>query len=240
MEQSCPPSSTFSQRASSTNVRQPVSCEPCRNRKIKCSRTRPVCDTCRRRGCAHRCVYKGYRDEDEDHLYSPSNDELLKRINNLERLLRQQTSGSASNFGTISEGQLNNATRSSPDAGQEFHPSPESLVSESSPRSVITPAQPSSARYGILTLTSDGNVRYEPRTSQWSSVLANTTLSVATPEFHDQDGTAMSCGFPFSASPISSLDEILQILPPMQQCNYLKDQYFRVFSPVRIFSFSIF
>ncbi|KAK0119361.1 hypothetical protein ONS95_010813 [Cadophora gregata] len=231
MEQSHPQTTTSSQHMNlhTANIRQPISCEPCRHRKIKCSRTKPICETCRRRGCSHKCVYKGSRDEEETSFESPSNAELLKRISNLEQLLRQHTNASAPN--APSEIQFVNRIQSPPDAGQIFQLSPESLVSEPSTQPSVTSTQ-SSARFGVLTSTPEGDVRYEPRTSQWTSVLANTALSIATPSLDDGEQDVVPFGFPFSSTPFTSLDEILLLLPPMQQCDYLKDQYFTVFSPL--------
>lgn len=212
------------------SVRQPVSCEPCRHRKIKCSRTRPFCDTCRRRGCVNRCVYKGTRDTDVTLPQSSSNAELLNRINNLEQLLRQHTNVTAGG----NDGQLSDSIPSPLDSGQNSQLSPESLESEPSYRSAVFSRHSSSTGHGFLTSTPEGNLRYEPRTSQWTSVLANTNLSIATPSLEDQDSTGMSFGFPFEASAVSTIDEIQLTIPPMQQCDYLKNQYFAVFSPVRV------
>ncbi|KAH7411512.1 hypothetical protein BKA64DRAFT_663617 [Cadophora sp. MPI-SDFR-AT-0126] len=232
MELSYSQNSTSSERLQSLpmNVRQPLSCEPCRRRKIKCSRTRPICDTCRRRGCTHKCVYKGSGDAEEPLPQNALSNELLERISNLEQLLRQHTNSSASN--RTSDEQINNSIQSRPDISQASQLSPESLVSEPSTGPSFASAQSSSNGFGVLTSTPEGYVRYEPRTSQWISVLANTTLSIATPNLHEQDEPTISSGFPFSTSPVISLDEILLILPPMQQCDYLKNQYFRVFSPL--------
>lgn len=85
-------SKTASRTAAS--VRQPVSCEPCRRRKIKCSRTQPPCTTCQRRGCASSCVYAGRHDVPVNHSGSSSlaNEELLARITNLENILTKKAS----------------------------------------------------------------------------------------------------------------------------------------------------
>ncbi|KAH7355451.1 hypothetical protein BKA65DRAFT_498437 [Rhexocercosporidium sp. MPI-PUGE-AT-0058] len=232
MEQQYPYTSISSHRASSlipANVRQPISCEPCRHRKIKCSRTRPACDTCRRRGFVNRCVYKGSQGNDTLLPHSSSNDELLIRINNLEQLLRQNTDIS---LRPPSDGQINNSVTSPFENGQNSQLSPDSLLSEPSSQPAGFSEQPTSTGYGVLTSTPEGNVRYEPRTSQWTSVLANTGLSIAAPSLDDPNDPGISSGFPFDSSVASSIDEILFILPPMQQCDYLKKQYFSVFSPL--------
>jgi hypothetical protein len=209
------------------SVRQPVSCEPCRHRKIKCSRTKPTCETCQRRRCADRCVYKNARDGDSSNFSVSSNDELLNRISILEHLLEKHTGaqipGRNENYSMISS--------SSMKMGQNSQLSPESLISESTNQSYPTEYQ-TPVSGGVLTSTSSGNVRYEPRSSQWTSVLANTNLSIETPSLEDQENSGITWGFPFTNTIVPSTDELLSLLPPMQQCGYLKNQYFAVFSPV--------
>ncbi|KAG4437053.1 hypothetical protein IFR05_007467 [Cadophora sp. M221] len=173
----------------------------------------------------NRCVYKGSRETDAPRPQSSSNEELLNRVNNLEQLLKNHTDVSNNK-------QINNSIPSPLESVQSSQLSPESLVSEPSSQSAAFSDQPTPAKYGVLTSTAEGDVRYEPRTSQWTSVLANTSLSIATPSLDDPDDSGMSFGFPFKASSVSSIDEILSILPPMQQCDYLKNQYFSVFSPL--------
>jgi hypothetical protein len=211
------------------NVRQPVSCEPCRHRKIKCSRTRPYCETCRRRGCVDRCVYKGSRDSEPSMSGSSSNgnDELLSRISNLEKLLRKHTGTDIPNGNGVASSMLSPPT----EFGQNSHLSPESLLSELSSHTYSSNC-PSSQRVGVLTSTINGNVRYEPKSSRWTSVLANTNLSLNTPSMEDSDEASSTFGFPFTTLATSSVDALLALLPPVQQCDYLKDRYFTVFSPV--------
>lgn len=211
------------------SVRQPVSCEPCRRRKIKCSRTRPPCETCRRRGCADDCSYKvDSRYEPSQATVMTSNDELLERISNLENLLRKQASAQ------IPDVVAGNVTPilSPMETRHTFQPSPSSLTSVSSSHLTCSSNSPHSREVGVLTSSINGDVRYEPQSSQWTSVLANTNLSIATPSFEDQEDSGTLFGFPFHASPVSSMEELLSILPPTQQCDKLKDRYFTVFSPV--------
>lgn len=40
-----------------------LSCVPCRVRKIKCDRTLPICESCKRRGLAHKCNWGDERDD---------------------------------------------------------------------------------------------------------------------------------------------------------------------------------
>lgn len=46
-----------------TRRRLHLNCEPCRVRKIRCTRELPACDACVRRGIAHKCRYEDERDQ---------------------------------------------------------------------------------------------------------------------------------------------------------------------------------
>lgn len=207
---------------SSGNVRQPVSCEPCRKRKIKCSRTHPPCDTCRRRRCAESCLYKAQHDGQPATPSTVVNQDLLTRISNLEQMLRKHTELAADEC----------AVQNTPVIAEHQHTSqlsPESLTSEN--LSYLTPPDERPQPVGHLKTSPSGNIQYQPQRSQWTSVLANTNLSIGTPSLDDQDTEDFSTGFPLSSSP-SSTGDLLSLLPPVQQCERLKNTYFAVFSPV--------
>lgn len=208
------------------SARQSVSCEPCRQRKIKCSRTKPVCDTCQRRRCVDRCVYKSVRDGDIASYTTSPNEDLLNRISNLEQLLGKYTGAE------IPARVEDYSMMPSPpvEMGQNSQLSPDSLVSDNAHQTF--PSDYQSPLSGVLTSTPSGNVQYEPRSSQWTSVLANTNLSIDTPSLDDHEDSSITFGFPFVDTTAPSCDELLSLLPPMQQCDYLKNQYFAVFSPV--------
>lgn len=213
------------------SVRQPVSCEPCRRRKIKCSRSRPPCDTCRRRRCPDSCVYKAPRDSSPLIQDYNSNSELLDRISNLENLLRKHTSAVAKPLPGGAE-KFTGQIRSPPiEPGPLFQPSPESLISESA-STQISNESTSSRGVGALSTCQNGNVRYQPHSSQWRSILANTHFSIGTPSLEDSDESRLEIGFPFTTAASPSEEELLSILPPAQHCDYLKERYFTVFSPV--------
>jgi hypothetical protein len=71
-----------------TTPRQPLSCENCRKRKIKCQSGQVPCATCVKRGHAQTCYYK--RNADVPQHSHPNESELLHRVRNLEDLLKQQ------------------------------------------------------------------------------------------------------------------------------------------------------
>ncbi|OLL21951.1 putative transcriptional regulatory protein [Neolecta irregularis DAH-3] len=66
--------------------RAAVSCVPCRNRKIKCSRQQP-CESCTGRGHPDECIFKK-TDSAAEVTRDDINIILLKRVENLEGLLR--------------------------------------------------------------------------------------------------------------------------------------------------------
>jgi hypothetical protein len=156
-------SRTASERAA--RIRQPVSCEPCRKRKIRCSRTRPPCDTCRRRRCMESCYYPGAGGQDTGAFQSAPPDinaTLEARISNLENMLRQHNQVPVEN-----DGVLGNSRWSPPiEAHQPYGLSPDSLADMSqisySPAPTPLPLQ----HIGSLVTSSSGNVRYEPQASQ--------------------------------------------------------------------------
>ncbi|KAK8093990.1 fungal-specific transcription factor domain-containing protein [Apiospora hydei] len=72
--------------------RPPVSCEPCRTRKLKCNRSSP-CDACAKRGKSTACVYapNAGRARSEPNRHRDMKD----RLNNLERLVSSLLTGEA-------------------------------------------------------------------------------------------------------------------------------------------------
>ena len=216
-------------RGSPSCVRQPVSCEPCRRRKIKCSRTRPPCDTCLRRGCTDNCIYLGNREDSASAVLTDPNQELLNRISNLESLLRKHTGEQIPHTSPeIAAPMLSPPSESIQPFG--FSPltsTPESYIRHSQTSEGLSPHS-----FGVLRTSSGGNVSYEPRSSQWTSVLANTSLSTTEPSLGNPEDSTDMIGFPLATSATSTLEELLSLLPPIQQCDYLKNTYFSVFSPV--------
>lgn len=161
--------------AAAHSIRQPVSCEPCRRRKIKCSRERAPCSTCRRRQCPESCIYLGTKDVPEP------NRELLARIDNLEDMLRKHTEAAQSarpvdapqdsHFSPV-PAPVSRPLLSPPfESAQQtsFGLSPESLnldvMSASSTASVYSRVN-SGGQRGSLRSSANGNVQYEPHGAQ--------------------------------------------------------------------------
>ncbi|EPS29180.1 hypothetical protein PDE_04129 [Penicillium oxalicum 114-2] len=212
---------TSSSRA--TGKRLPISCQACRNRKIRCSRDGRPCQTCTRRGLgAEDCIYLGQprlSAEQTAPADATVQKELLARIRNLEALLQRQVN---SQSGTPTEGA---SPLEAPSATGSFTESELGISLEAWSRSL-------SGNIGTLQTSQSGHVRYVPLASQWESVVAKSSaadcLRGSDAETADEDDLQI----PFAQNGNVSRTEILALLPPGRHCDSLKEVYFEVFSPV--------
>ena len=182
--------------------RQPVSCEICRKRKIRCFGGRTPCDTCVRRGFASSCHY--LRERPLTPTASTSrDDELLERMARLEDLLRQHL--------------VPVSTPSYPLDGVD---------GRSWTETTDLPAQQlKTEAAGAILVSDSGYVRFVPAMHLPDSSVVNQLLEpAASPD--------VSAGFPFFSDASISRQTLLDSLPPTRQCEELKAVFFEVFSPV--------
>ncbi|KAL3471424.1 hypothetical protein BJX99DRAFT_266743 [Aspergillus californicus] len=202
--------------------RLPVSCEPCRVRKIRCPRDTPPCGTCvRRHVAADQCVYstrerapissQRQRNQSQgndvasldSHVRPSSHDpaaersaDLVNRIEKLEQLLHAKNQ-------------------------QDTAPDPE-LVERG-------PEPP--AGTGTLISSTSGHVRFLPMTSGWRIVhRAAQEGSLLSPENTITD--TPSGPYPFGEHDTENRPNLLAKLPPTNYCDQLKDVYFQSFAPL--------
>jgi hypothetical protein len=225
-----------------TNRRLPISCEPCRARKIRCSRTRSppgTCGSCLRRGIPpSQCIYLRQINHQSQLNPHPQNgpassneginEELLSRIRTLEELVSTHMHSSPSRGPSALPTPMTPSTdpSQSHSNANEWPP----VVQESSP--LVFPPDPPQM-VGTLVTSKSGHVRYSPRTSQWDSVLDGSQVSVEARTSYEE-----SCSpdkFPFDLNPTARIDDFLMILPPISQCDELKSVFFQAFAPVRSF-----
>jgi hypothetical protein len=220
----------------STNTpskRLPISCEPCRKRKIKCPRDRRPCQTCTRRGLhADECIYLGRpRLSSEQALGATDGgvqQELLDRIRNLEDLLQKQI------------GSQMQQSRNSP-------VSPPSTVASSVTKSSAPPSEAAvdstsagsalyyaSGNVGCLKVDPSGHVRYVPVASQWNSVFARAPGSDGLDSFGDDLLDDSEFDMNLFGKGKKTRKELIAMLPPGPYCNALTEVYFHVFSPVGV------
>jgi hypothetical protein len=155
-----------------------------------------------------------------------NNEELLSRIRNLEELVSTHMHTTSPRGPSA----LPTPVTPSTDPPQShLHPNEWQLVVQESSPLVFPPDPPQMA--GILNISRSGHVRYEPRTSQWNSVLEGSQVAVEARTSYEDPSA--SDNFPFDLNPTARIDDFLMILPPISQCDELKAVFFRVFSTVR-------
>ena len=189
-----------------TTPRQPLSCENCRKRRIKCEsedQAKVPCSTCVRRGYAQSCYYKKVAGAAQVADTSTEN-ELLHRIRNLEDLLKQQIAQSTQSPSAFSQGK-------------------ESSRSDGTSPSVPTIYKP--RHVGSIITSPDGYQYFSPRASNLNTNLVPELVSAV-------PAPTCATNFPFTPNVMTSRSALLEILPPLQQCDELKSVFFEVFSPV--------
>lgn len=223
--------------APSTTRRMPLSCEPCRERKIRCPRRindgSGPCGTCTRRGIPpSECIYlrdiigrRNTRRIGESSSYQADNSELMERIARLERLLQSRVkTGTADAFEHSSLSHL-----PSPDSVLQSALYTESADGTSSFSNF--PTRPSERLpYGVLRRTEAGYERYVPSVASSSSALWSNPMSRQLET--EIDDYSKENEMPFSTTSKTTQD-FLDTLPPVSQCDRLKGIYFAVFAPVR-------
>jgi hypothetical protein len=219
------------------NRRLPISCEPCRARKIRCSRTRSspgACGSCLRRGISpSRCIYlrqtthQSQLQDERPTSNGGNSEELLSRIRILEKFVSTHVQTSSPR----GQSALQTPVTPSTDPPQS-HSNPNEwppVVQETS--LLVFPPDPPQL-VGTLNISKSGHVRYEPRNSQWNSVLEGSQAAVEAQTRYEDP--CASDNFPFDLNPTARIDDFLMILPPISQCDELKAVFFRVFATVRI------
>lgn len=188
--------------------RLPISCEPCRVRKIRCNQPRgpPPCAACVRRGLASRCQYADRHQTMSptpqyvppspasersalDTAASLSNKDLAARVANLEALVQAQATGA-----------------------------------QTSPGRQIPPC---AKVRGVLSTSDSGHVRFIPSTK-----FPGSNGSVSDPQQTTRRSIDLSDGpYPLGKKQ-TNLTRLLIDLPSRRHCKQLKDVYFESFATV--------
>lgn len=201
-----------------SSKRLPLSCENCRRRKIRClgSGHHAPCDTCSRRGYASTCRFaRQITPIAQESPTSHQSDNLVGDLSTLENLLKRNI-------------ELTSALLSQKATGGGI---PEILSPDSSPV-ISQPAQPEertssyrthSIRMGRLVTSPSGHVRFiSSHDMGGNSDLLNAMTS-----------PPPAPGFPFfSEQQTPTIDELLDMLPPLLHVEELKSKFFVVFSPL--------
>lgn len=204
------------------NKRMPVSCEPCRRRKIRCRGSRVPCETCVRRGRATACQYQREPPAPQHDAAASGQggdtEKLLRRIAHIEQLLEKQTA-LVSMRDSNSSGALHSPHETpSPRSRSQALASPDSLPTEH--------AGQLGAGGWRLVESPSGHVRLLSLAAGLDPANPLSLSELSPPHAGQQTN------FPFSADAAASRQQLLDLLPPMSQCDRLKMVYMSVFSPL--------
>ncbi|KAF9249531.1 transcriptional regulator family: Fungal Specific TF [Penicillium roqueforti] len=217
--------------------RLPISCEPCRVRKIRCPRNGPACGTCiRRRVPLEQCVYSTRRkpSQRQPQQSQPQARPLENRSSSPETTLQPHYQGLAGEpdadlVARIEKlEQLLHAKNQQPDTTPSSlnFPQLDSEVQETRRLGPVT-----TFTTGTLIPSTSGHVRFLPFTSgrrvfsratQESPFLSQESAMIDTP----------SGPYPFGEHDAENRPNLLAKLPPTEYCNQLKDLYFHSIAPL--------
>jgi hypothetical protein len=195
-----------------TSKRQPLSCENCRRRKIKCTGQKNPCDTCVRRGFGHTCHYI----RQGTSLASPrSPEDVVQRLMRVESMLEQHIEDTLNLRAT-------NQDSTSFTGYDQLSPASSSPWTESNHQPTPCPAP---TIRGTIVTSPRGYQRFVPGIASSDAAAVNELLQPGSSPMAASD-------FPFFVDSSSSRQSLLDALPPTRQCEELKSVFFEVFSPV--------
>ncbi|RGP60217.1 transcriptional activator mut3p [Fusarium sporotrichioides] len=160
---------------------------------------------------------------------------LVARIDRLEELLRQSVSSAGSEPRKLhTELDLEPEPEPEPEQVADLL-SPESTLHQSATTWSSTPSDASLAQpysimppVGVIVRSESGHERFEPASSQWSSIIQNNPVVIGMKTNMDENVSGL---MPFSMVNSNTAD-LLEFLPPASYCEQLKKLYFDTFAPV--------
>ncbi|KAI1330936.1 hypothetical protein F5Y16DRAFT_408389 [Xylariaceae sp. FL0255] len=209
--------------------RPPVSCEPCRTRKLKCNRGLP-CETCIKRQKTSQCHYAANANRNASAVSKQR--EMRERLNTLENLVSSFVSGENIIQSTSSRRSAVAAATTEPSdtAHQQTQQGTRSLSelmltpeSDSIVGGPLTPERPHLQQNG------EGQVNYID-SNHWQSILNDIQeirehISSPIQQFPLYEYTPADASFLFGTQPTLSYSDILCSLPPQAVCDRLVSWY---------------
>ncbi|KAK6373568.1 hypothetical protein LTS17_008060 [Exophiala oligosperma] len=196
--------------------RQPISCENCRNRKIRCTGGRAPCDSCVRRGFQASCHF--LRSSSGPREGVAAYDDLVERIASLESLLRQHINGDAS---------CHRQTRLPTPIELSSNASASPNVVGSHAADETFPTTTNVSITGFLLRSPGGYIRFIPHTEALNSEDVAAFMHVESPR-----PSAISIESPFFGESSFSRQALVELLPSKRHCDELLHRYLNVFSPL--------
>jgi hypothetical protein len=205
--------------------RLPLSCENCRQRKIRCLGSGVPCDTCRKRGVASTCQFK--RDVEQNlqpERHDTNHDILLQRIKDLESLLIQSIE-----LTSTSNAQNDHALRSP--VSQNDLPPPQHERSQI-PTLTYTDGHHFNRRgvgsrrgeVGSIIASPSGHVRYVPYSTFHDPDVFHS--------LQNQSQLELPSGVFLFTETLPSTQSLIDMLPPFRHCDELLTIFLDVFSPL--------
>ncbi|KAL5416183.1 hypothetical protein PMIN03_002222 [Paraphaeosphaeria minitans] len=225
--------------------RVPLSCGPCRHRKLKCNRGHP-CDNCTKRGDTASCTYAtpGNRKKSASSTGSATTpDDMQNRIDRLEGLvLSLMTNGAQSAGPAAAQAAIAasiNGSHSSAD--QPYDISPESIPEEDAGDE----SEVENVTKSIGVMKVDNNRAIFASEAHWYAILGE--ISEVKNYFHDHkkqyeeqlkrykaahtDDMNVGTAFLFGSQKPMTQPELLQRFPPKQTADLLVSRYFNTYDP---------
>ncbi|KAI5796538.1 fungal-specific transcription factor domain-containing protein [Geopyxis carbonaria] len=246
-----PPEGSNAYRVVRKRNRVPLSCKPCRTRKLKCDRHAP-CSNCVRRHDAPACSYEastptsassslghGQRARKHSGGGGGSPDEMQNRIDRLEGLVLSLMNANGTSSGD-STGDSSGGKRLDSDEGgmmeEEEEEAEEATVEE----------EVEDVRNALGFMKVHGGKSYYRGETHWMALLSEITevkkFFEETKQKYETELAAMKCdsrqgkleatGFPFSAARPPSRADILRLVPRHEIVELLVDAYFRNYDPI--------
>ncbi|KAL4883726.1 fungal-specific transcription factor domain-containing protein [Aspergillus karnatakaensis] len=226
--------------------RVPLSCGPCRHRKLKCNRSHP-CENCVKRGDAHSCTYAqtGARKKNSaSQASSNSPDDMQNRIDRLESLvLSLMTNGSQSEGPVAAMAAISGAGSSagSGQQDQDLELDDDAIIQEESETEQVTKS------FGIMKV--DNNKSYYISDAHWASVLSEISevrnyFSTHKKQYEEQAEKLKATRLPtdvpgstllFGAMKVTSRAEIMSSFPSKYTTDMLIARYFNCYDPATHF-----
>ncbi|KAF2152967.1 hypothetical protein K461DRAFT_277731 [Myriangium duriaei CBS 260.36] len=227
--------------------RIPLSCAPCRHRKLKCNRQHP-CDNCTKRGDVASCAYAAPSARKKSGQTSGPNgtpDDMQNRIDRLENLvLSLMTSGqgstTASAQAAINNARNNSITDTTHSAGASMDQDGESEMQDQ----IEEDSDVNDVSQGLGVMKVDGSKSIFASDAHWHAILANIAEVKNYYASHKedyqaqvrrvkatQDDDAPGGSHIFQAPRLSSKDEVLAAFPNQVQADVLVGRYFNSNDP---------
>ncbi|KAJ5114478.1 hypothetical protein NUU61_000237 [Penicillium alfredii] len=221
--------------------RVPLSCAPCRNRKLKCNRSHP-CENCVKRGDAASCTYAqaNARKKNSPQQTSPNSpDDMQNRIDRLEGLVLSLMTNGSQSAGPAAALAAISADGSAGSTGLPH----DIEIDEEGPNAEESDTEQVTKSFGIMKV--DNNKSYYVSEAHWASVLND--ISEVRTFFHthkkqlEEQAEKVKATRPptdvpesallFGSSKSLSRPEIIASLPSKYTTDLLVARYFNSYDP---------